>query len=85
MKADKNVVNQYLKTAKGQLEGVLRMVEEDAYCVDISNQLLAVRSLIDKANRVIIEAHVKGCVRDAIEQNGGEEKIQELMDLISRL
>ncbi|MEA4987492.1 MAG: metal-sensing transcriptional repressor, partial [Anaerovorax sp.] len=48
MKADKNSVTRLLKTAKGQLEGILKMVEEDRYCVDISNQILATQAILNK-------------------------------------
>ena len=44
MKADRAKVEKLLKTAKGQLDGILRMVEEDRYCIDISNQILAAQA-----------------------------------------
>ena len=43
MKADKKAVGRLLKTARGQIDGILEMIENDRYCVDISNQLLANR------------------------------------------
>ena len=41
MKADQQKISRLLKTARGQIDGVLRMVEEDQYCIDISNQIMA--------------------------------------------
>ena len=54
MKADKAKVNRLLKTARGQIDGILKMVEEDRYCIDISNQLLATKSIINKVNSEIL-------------------------------
>ena len=46
MKADKEKVSRYLKTAKGQIDGILRMIEDDRYCVDISHQLMATEAIL---------------------------------------
>ena len=67
MKADKEKVTRSLKIARGQLDGVLRMIEEDRYCVDISNQLLATQALLKRVNQEILRAHIRGCVRDALQ------------------
>ena len=45
MRADKQTVTRLLKTARGQLDGILAMVENDRYCVDISNQVMATQSI----------------------------------------
>ena len=65
MRADKNQVSRLIKTAKGQLDGILKMIEEDRYCIDISTQLSAAEAMIRKANREVIRAHMKGCLIDA--------------------
>ena len=67
-----------LKTAKGQIDGVLRMVEEDRYCIDVSKQVLATIALLKKANIVILRQHMDTCVKDAIRTNKGAEKIDEI-------
>ena len=54
MKAEKKTICRLIKTAKGQLEGVLKMIEEDRYCIDISHQLLAAEAILQKANREIL-------------------------------
>ncbi len=46
MKADKSSVMRELKIARGQMDGIIRMIEDDRYCVDISNQLLATEALL---------------------------------------
>ena len=74
-----------LKTAKGQLDGILKMVEDDRYCIDISNQLMATQSILKKANREILGAHMAHCVKEAFESGDGEEKIQELLSLLEKM
>ena len=55
MRADKAKVSRLLKTARGQIDGILKMIEEDRYCIDISNQVLAAEAMLKKANREIIK------------------------------
>ena len=64
MRADKQTVTRLLKTARGQLDGILAMVENDRYCVDISNQLLATQALLKRVNQEILLAHIRSCVRE---------------------
>ncbi len=78
---DKNIEN-LLKTSKGQIEGILKMIEDNRYCVDISKQILAVQALLKKANLKLLENHIKTCVTDAITQGEGDEKIEEIIDII---
>ena len=81
MKADKEHVARSIKIARGQLDGVLKMIEDDRYCVDISNQLFAVEAIIRKTNKNVLKAHILSCVRHA-SANGDEEKFKELTSLI---
>ena len=85
MKADKGQITRLLKTARGQLDGILKMVEEDRYCVDISNQLMATDAILRKANKEILRSHMKSCVKSALEQGDEDKKIDELIDMIDRL
>lgn len=85
MKADKKKVEILIKTAKGQLEGVLKMIEDDRYCIDISNQIMAANAVLNKANREILAAHMKNCVLEAEKSDDGEEKIDELIKVINKL
>ena len=85
MRADKENVSRLLRTARGQIDGILRMPDEDAYCIDISNKAMAARSVLGRANREIISAHLEGCVLDAMENGTGEEKMKEIMALIDKL
>jgi len=71
-----------LKTARGQVEAVQKMVEEDRYCIDVSKQILAAIALLKKANLVILRQHMDTCVRDAFEKNNGAEKIGEITTIL---
>ena len=85
MKADHTQVSRLLKTARGQIDGILKMVEEDRYCLDVSNQLLATQSILKKANRMVLKAHMECCVRQAVESGDPEETLKELLILIEKL
>jgi DNA-binding FrmR family transcriptional regulator len=67
-----------LKTARGQVDGILRMIEEDRYCIDVSKQLLSAIALLKKANLIVLRQHIDTCVKDAIRTDKGEEKIEEI-------
>lgn len=88
MMADRETVNRLLKTAAGQLAGILKMVEEDRYCIDISNQLLATESILRKANSEVLKAHMSHCVRQSFECGSAEEaeeKLDEVIKLLDKL
>ena len=85
MKADKASVTRLLKTARGQLDGILKMVEEDRYCLDISNQLLATQALLKRANEEVLRAHMLSCVKQAFEQGNAEEKIDEMIGVLHKI
>ena len=85
MKADHGQIQRLLKTARGQIDGILRMVEEDRYCLDVSNQLLATQSILKKANRMVLTAHMDCCVRQAVQSGDPEEKLAELTALLDKL
>ena len=86
MHADKKKVTRLINTAKGQLEGILRMIEEDRYCVDISTQLMASIAILNKANREVLAAHMRACVKDALtDEDSAEDKIEELVMLMEKM
>ena len=59
MQADKKKMMRLLKTARGQMDGILKMMEEDRYCIDISQQLMATEAILNKVNKEILTAHLK--------------------------
>lgn len=85
MQADKQKVTRLLKTARGQIDGILKMVEEDRYCIDISTQLMATQAILKRANKEVLIAHMQHCVMDAIENQDSEQKIDEMMKVIENL
>lgn len=85
MKADKAEVSRKIKIARGQLDGILRMIEEDRYCVDISYQLVATQSLLKRANQDILQAHIRNCVREALQTDEPNPKIEEALKLLERM
>ena len=85
MMADKQKVSRLLKTARGQIDGILKMVEEDRYCLDVSNQIMAAQSILKKANRMVLKAHMDCCVREAVDSGEPEEKLAELAALLDKL
>ena len=85
MQADKTEITRLIKTARGQLDGVLRMVDDDRYCLDIANQILAAQAILKKANREILRAHMGVCITDAVEAKDASDKIGELVDLFDKM
>lgn len=85
MKADRDQVLRLLKTARGQMDGILRMVEEDRYCMDISQQVMAAEAMLNRANKEILTAHLKHCVNSAETPKEREEKVDELVNMLGRI
>ncbi len=88
MKADHKTVSRLVSNARGQLDAVLRMIEEDRYCMDISTQLLAAQSIIKRANREVLKGHVEHCIREAMQfgdEEAAEQKVQELLEYVEKM
>lgn len=75
-----------LKIARGQIDGIINMLEDDRYCVDVSTQILSVIGLMKKANIDILNSHIRSCVATAILEGEaqGEEKIEEIINIIDK-
>lgn len=82
--AERMQVMNLLKTSKGQIEGIIKMLEDDRYCVDVLRQILAVQALLKKANLKIIDQHIKHCVKQAFTDGHGEEKVDEIIELLDK-
>ena len=76
---------QSLKTARGQIDGIIKMIEDERYCVDISNQITAAQSLLKRANLLILKRHMKHCVREACVNDGGDEKIDDIINILEKV
>lgn len=80
----KNAIK-YLNIAKGQIEGIIKMIEDDRYCIDVSNQILAAQSLLRKANLMILKNHLNHCVKEACNHNDSDEKIDEINKILEKI
>jgi CsoR family transcriptional regulator, copper-sensing transcriptional repressor len=70
-----------LKTVEGHLRGVIRMVEEDAYCIDVIRQIQAVEAALNKVSAQILEGHLNSCVTTAIKGNDPKERTRVLKEI----
>ena len=73
-----------LKTARGQIDGILKMIDDERYCIDISKQIFAVQSLMKKANMKILRDHMNSCVLSAVNDGTAEEKIEEIIYILEK-
>ncbi|TXF35501.1 metal-sensing transcriptional repressor [Collinsella sp. BA40] len=88
MMADRERTLRLLKTARGQMDGIIKMVEDDRYCIDISTQLMATQSLIGRINADVLKAHIEHCVAEAASSGSEQEraqKIEEVERIIEKL
>ena len=71
-----------LRSARGHLDAVLRMVDEDAYCPDVMKQLSAIQGQLEGANRLVLRNHLETCVAAAMAAGRTEEIVDELMEAL---
>lgn len=83
MKAEhhRSVLNR-LKTSRGHLDGIIRMVEEDAYCPDLMKQLSAVQGSLERSSRIVLRNHLETCVAAAMAAGRTDEIVDELMEAL---
>jgi CsoR family transcriptional regulator, copper-sensing transcriptional repressor len=70
-----------LKTIEGHMGGIIRMVEDDAYCIDVIRQIQAVQSALNKVSTVILENHLNSCVTTAIQGDNPRERERVLKEI----
>jgi DNA-binding FrmR family transcriptional regulator len=70
-----------LKTIEGHIRGIQRMLEEDAYCIDVINQIHAVQSALNKVNKQILDQHLNSCVITAIRGDDPQERERILKEI----
>ena len=85
MMADEKKILRLLKTARGQIDGILKMVEEDRYCIDISQQLMATEAILNRANKEILAAHLRHCVQEAATAEERSQKIDEFVTTLGHI
>lgn len=88
MQCDCNKVSNLLKTARGQIDGIINMIENDRYCIDVMTQIMATQAILKKVNSIILKGHMEHCINSAFE-NGSrqekEEKIEEIVNLFNKM
>lgn len=73
-----------LKIARGHLDKVINMMDDDEYCIDIMHQMQAVESGLKETGNLLLENHLKSCVADAISKGKTDETIAEVMEVFRR-
>ncbi len=76
-----------LNRARGQVDGIARMIEQDRYCADIIIQITAARASLQVVAKSLLEAHLKACHRAAMKNGGAAADVmyQELVDLVTKM
>jgi DNA-binding FrmR family transcriptional regulator len=83
MRASQTDALNRLATIEGHLKGIRKMIEEDAYCVDIMKQTYAVQRAIDKLDDALLKSHLSACVPEGIAAGRADEVVAELGELFS--
>ena len=86
MNEDKKKALQVLKTCRGQIDGIIKMLEDERYCIDISNQIIAAQGLLKKANKHILTQHMHHCVRETLDnEETKDKKVEEILSILTKL
>ena len=73
-----------LRRVEGQVRGLQRMVEEERYCIDVLTQVNSAVAALRAVGMGLLDDHVRHCVRDSIRADGGDEKVEELVNAVAR-
>lgn len=71
-----------LKTVRGHLDAIVRMVEHDEYCVDVMKQVSAVQASLERVNRLVLKNHLETCFSEAVAEGRGQAAVAELVDAV---
>ncbi len=86
MHADEKKILRLLKTVKGQIDGLIKMIEDKRDCIEISNQLLASESILKKINLDILKGHFSHCIKESFEKGENtDEKMNEVIAVLDKL
>ena len=82
---DKVILQARLRRIEGQVRGLQKMIDDEKYCVDVLTQVSSVVAALQKVGMLILEDHIRGCVRGAICQGAeGDKAVDELVDVVGR-
>ena len=74
-----------LKIAQGHLKKVIKMVEDDTYCIDVLHQSQAIQKALRETDHLMLENHLKTCAADAIGKGRKDEAIEEVMQVFKKV
>ena len=83
----KQAVESRLGRIAGQVGGIQRMIDGDRYCVDVLNQIAAVKAALTRVGAILLDSHIRTCVAESFEAAGADDrdqKIRELVDVFSK-
>jgi CsoR family transcriptional regulator, copper-sensing transcriptional repressor len=75
-------VRRRLVGARGHLDAVIRMIDDDRYCIDVMHQISAVQGALDGARRSLLDSHLRTCVREGLGRGSGEPVVSELVEAV---
>ena len=78
----KDALKRRLKSISGHVAGIERMIEQDAYCIDVIKQVQAVQAALNKVNDLILENHLHTCVIDAVRGDDRKQREQVLEEIV---
>jgi DNA-binding FrmR family transcriptional regulator len=70
-----------LKTVEGHIRGIERMIDEEAYCIDVIRQILAVQSALNRVSTIILEEHLNSCLTTAVRGEDPDERERVLKEI----
>ena len=74
-----------LRRIEGQVRGITKMIEEEKYCIDILDQIRAVKSALATVEGKVLKIHLKACVKDALRsEKNFDKKVEELLKTLKR-
>ncbi|XZG69613.1 metal-sensitive transcriptional regulator [Chitinibacteraceae bacterium HSL-7] len=85
VRPDKDALIKRARRAEGQLGGIVRMLDDDRYCVDILTQIAAARAALDGLAMQLLESHTRACVQDALHQGDGDAAVEEWLQVVRKL
>jgi DNA-binding FrmR family transcriptional regulator len=82
LELNKREILNRLKTVRGHLDGIVRMTEEEAYCVELMKQVSAAQASLERVNRLILKNHLETCFSEAVSEGRAQPAIAELVDAV---
>lgn len=79
--AKREILNR-LRTVRGHLDGIIRMVDDEEYCVDLMKQVSAAQASLERVNRLILRNHLETCCSESVSEKRAQPAIAELLDAV---